>query len=96
MKNIFTIVYAEEKANEASRFIMSKRHEGVQNDSYRYCREMIRRCITENKRHDINYIYVGTSGPQMIVSVTKRRLKRKGPTYIEKKIKFHELLNRYR
>lgn len=86
MENVFTIVYSEEEANEVGQFIMSKGYEGVQNDSYRYCREMIRWCITENKRHNINYIYVGTSGSQMIVSVTKRRLRRKGLTYIEKKI----------
>lgn len=39
MKNIFTIAYSEEEANVIGHFIMSKGYEGVQNDSYRYCRE---------------------------------------------------------
>lgn len=41
MKNIFTIAYSEEEANVIGHFIMSKGYEGVQNDSYRYCREVI-------------------------------------------------------
>lgn len=41
MKNIFTIAYSEEEANVIGHFIMSKGYEGVQNDSYRYCREKI-------------------------------------------------------
>ena len=41
MNNIFTICYSEEEANEIGHFIMSKGYEGVQNDSYRYCRESI-------------------------------------------------------
>ena len=36
MKNIFTIAYSEEEANEIGHFIMSKGYEGVQNDSYGY------------------------------------------------------------
>ena len=42
MNNIFTICYSEEEANEIGHFIMRKGYEGVQNDSYRYCREAIR------------------------------------------------------
>ena len=34
MKNIFTIAYSREEANEIGHFIMSKGYEGVQNDSY--------------------------------------------------------------
>lgn len=41
MRNIFTICYSEEEANEIGHFIMRKGYEGVQNDSYRYCREAI-------------------------------------------------------
>ena len=41
MNNIFTICYSEEEANEIGHFIMRKGYEGVQNDSYRYCREAI-------------------------------------------------------
>lgn len=39
MNNIFTICYSEEEANEIGHFILSRGYEGVQNDSYRYCRE---------------------------------------------------------
>lgn len=38
MNNIFTICYSEEEANEIGHFILSRGYEGVQNDSYRYCR----------------------------------------------------------
>ena len=41
MNNIFTICYSEEEANEIGHFILSRGYEGVQNDSYRYCREAI-------------------------------------------------------
>lgn len=40
MNNIFTICYSEEEANEIGHFIMRKGYEGVQNDSYRYCRDV--------------------------------------------------------
>ena len=51
MNNIFTICYSEEEANEIGHFIMRKGYEGVQNDSYRYCREAIWWAFKETKRH---------------------------------------------
>ena len=95
MKNIFTICYSREEANEVGHFIMSKGYEGVQNDSYRYCDQMIRVALDDNSRHCIGHIYVGVNDCQMIVSKTKRRLRRKGLKYIEKKRMFCKLLSRY-
>lgn len=71
MNNIFTICYSEEEANEIGHFIMRKGYEGVQNDSYRYCREAIWWAFKETKRHHSCFIYVGVRGCQMIVSRTK-------------------------
>lgn len=51
MNNIFTICYSKEEANEIGHFIMRKGYEGVQNDSYRYCREAIWWAFKETKRH---------------------------------------------
>ena len=51
MNNIFTICYSEEEANEIGHFILSRGYEGVQNDSYRYCREAIWWAFKEAKRH---------------------------------------------
>lgn len=93
MRNIFTIAYSTEEANEIGHFIMRKGYEGVQNDSYRYCDLMIDVSFKENERHNIPYIYVGVRGCQMTVSKTKRGLRRNGLKYIEKKRKFYELLS---
>lgn len=74
MNNIFTICYSEEEANEIGHFIMRKGYEGVQNDSYRYCREAIWWAFRQAKRHHSDCIYVGVRGCQMIVSKNKRGL----------------------
>ena len=95
MNNIFTICHSEEEANEVGHFIMSKRYEGVQNDSYRYCNTVIRFAFHEAKRHHTGCIYIGVNSCQMVVSHTKRRLRKNGLKYIEKKRKFHELLSKY-
>lgn len=95
MKNIFTICYSREEANEVGHFIMSKGYEGVQNDSYRYCDLQIRTALDKNSRHCIDHIYVGVKGCQMIVARTRRGLLRKGLKYIEKKRMFYELLSKY-
>lgn len=94
--NIFTICYSRQEANEIGHFIMSKGYEGVQNDSYRYCDLMIQVTLKEAMRHHENCIYVGVCGCQMIVSRTKRGLRRKGLKYIEKKRLFYNLLKNYR
>lgn len=95
MNNIFTICYSEEEANEIGHFIMRKGYEGVQNDSYRYCSLMISASFRKAKRHHSGFIYVGVRGCQMIVSRTKRGLRRNGLKYIEKKRMFYNLLSRY-
>ena len=53
MNNIFTICYSEEEANEIGHFILSRGYEGVQNDSYRYCREAIWWAFKQAKRHHL-------------------------------------------
>ena len=95
MKNIFTICYSREEANEVGHFIMKKGYEGLQNDSYRYCDMAIGWALKNNNRHYVDHIYVGVRGCQMIVAQTKRGLRRKGLRYIEKKRMFYELLERY-
>ena len=93
MKNIFTICYSREEANEVGHFIMGKGYEGVQNDSYRYCDESIQFSLRENSCHNIDHIYVGVRGCQMVVARNKRWLRRNGLKYIEKKRMFYELLS---
>lgn len=93
MKNIFTIAYSEEEANEIGHFIMSKGYEGVQNDSYRYCALAIKTAFHKNKPHNRYCIYIGVGYYSMIVSHTKRCLRRKGMKYIEKKRMFYKLLD---
>lgn len=93
MKRIFTIAYSEEEANEIGHFIMGKGYEGVQNDSYRYCKEAIWWAFKLNNRHHTDYIFIGCTGAQIIISKSKRRLRRKGLKYIEKKRKFYDLLS---
>lgn len=74
--------------------IMSKGYEGVQNDSYRYCREKIWWTFKQAKKHHIDFIYVGVNSYQLVISRTKRGLRRKGFKYIEKKRMFYKLLSR--
>lgn len=93
MKNIFTIAYSEEEANVIGHFIMSKGYEGVQNDSYRYCREVIECAFKRAKKHHIDFIYIGVNSYQLVISNTKRGLRRKGFKYIEKKRIFYKLLD---
>ena len=94
MKNIFTIAYSEEEANVIGHFIMSKGYEGVQNDSYRYCREVIECAFKRAKKHHIDFIYIGVNSYQLVISRAKRGLRRKGFKYIEKKRMFYKLLSR--
>lgn len=95
MNNIFTVAYSREEANEIGHFIMNKGYEGVQNDSYRYCRESIDWAFKQNENHHIYYIFVGVRGCQMVVAQTKRGLIRNGLKYIEKKRMFYKLLKQY-
>lgn len=92
MNKIFTIAYSREEANEIGHFIMGKGYEGVQNDSYRYCDLVIQTALRDNEKHHIDHIYVGVACSQMVVSRTKRGLRRRGLVYIEKKRVFYNLL----
>ena len=91
-KNLFTVSYSDEEANEIGHFIMSKGYEGVQNDSYRYCRESIRYAFSESERHHRRYIYIGCSKGRMVVATSKKVLRKEGAKYIEKKRMFYKLL----
>lgn len=93
MRNIFTVAYSREEANEIGHFIMGKGYEGVQNDSYRYCDESIQFALKENSCHHIDHIYVGVRGCQMVVARSKRWLRRNGLKYVEKKRMFYDLLS---
>ena len=42
MRQIYTLCHFFEEANALGHFIMGKGYEGVQNDSYRYCKEAIK------------------------------------------------------
>lgn len=95
MRNIFTICYSEEEANEVGHFILGRGYEGVQNDSYRYCREAIWWAFKQARRHHSDHIYVGVRGCQMVVSRNKKWLRGNGLKYIEKKRVFYELLEVY-
>lgn len=94
MKMIFTEAHSVEEANKIGHFIMSKGYEGVQNDSYRYCDEAIKAAFGHNKAHHKDCIYVGVGYDSMIVSRTKRGLRRRGLKFIEKKRMFYKLLSR--
>lgn len=42
MRQIYTLCHSFEEANALGHFIMGKGYDGVQNDSYRYCKEAIK------------------------------------------------------
>lgn len=96
MRVIFTKCESLEEADEADelgRFIMSKGYEGVQNDSYRYCKESMSYKLSDNMRHNRNYVFVGADRCQLVVSASKKYMKRRGLKYIEKMRVFKELLD---
>ena len=93
MKQIYTKCHSFEEANALGRFIMSKGYEGVQNDSYRYCKEAIEWALKENKRHHRDYCFVGVNGCCMVVGRHKKQMRRKlSFKYIEKERIFRNLL----
>lgn len=93
MRVIFTKCESLEEADELGRFIMSKGYEGVQNDSYRYCKESMSYKLSDNMRHNRNYVFVGADRCQLVVSASKKYMKRRGLKYIEKMRVFKELLD---
>ncbi|MDD3038837.1 hypothetical protein [Bacteroides sp.] len=96
MKNIFTQCFSIEEADHLGSFLMSRGYEGVQNDSYRYCKLSIERALIDNEKHNRVYIYVGVNGCQMVVGRNKKQMRHKGSyKFIEKKRVFEKLLERY-
>lgn len=93
MRKIFTMCTSIEEADEIGHFIMSKGYEGVQNDSYRYCREEMEFYLKRNRAvHNRNFVFVGANRDMMIVSYCKKIMKKMGLKYIEKPRVFKELL----
>lgn len=93
MRQIYTLCRSLEEANTLGHFIMSKGYEGVQNDSYRYCKESMERALKENIRHYRDYCFVGVNGCQLVVGKNKKEMRRKfSLKYIEKVRVFKELL----
>ena len=94
MRQIYTLCHSFEEANALGLFIMSKGYEGVQNDSYRYCKEAIKWALKDNARHHRDYCFVGVNGCQMVVGKNKKEMRRKfSMKYIEKERMFSELLS---
>ncbi len=93
MRVIFTKCESLEEAEELGHFIMSKGYEGVKNDSYRYCKESMSYLLSDNMRHNRNYVFVGANRAQLVVAASKKYMKRRGLKYIEKMRVFKELLD---
>lgn len=93
MRVIFTKCESLEEADKLGHFIMSKGYKGVQNDSYRYCKESMSYKLSNNIRHNRNYVFVGADTCQLVVSASKKYMKRRGLKYIEKMHVFKELLD---
>lgn len=93
MREIFTRCTSIEEADEIGRFIMSKGYEGVQNDSYRYCKLSMEVALRENKEHNREYLFVGANQAQIVVGKSKRTMRRLGLKYIEKPRVFKVLLS---
>lgn len=93
MKQIYTLCHSFKEANALGHFIMRKGYEGVQNDSYRYCKENIAWALKENIRHYRGYCYIGVNGGCLVVGKNKKEMRRKlSMRYIEKERVFRELL----
>lgn len=95
MRQIYTLCRSLEEADALGHFIMGKGYEGVQNDSYRYCKEAIEWALKENRRHHRDYCFVGINGGCMVVGKNKKEMRRKlSMKYIEKERVFRELLSK--
>lgn len=95
MRQIYTKCTSFEDADSLGHFIMGKGYEGVQNDSYRYCKESIKWALKENHRHHRDYCFVGVNGGRMVVGKNKKEMRRQlSMTYIEKERVFRELLSK--
>lgn len=95
MRQIYTKCYSFEDANAIGYLIMEKGYEGVQNDSYRYCKEAIKWALEENRRHHRDYCFVGVNGGRMVVGKNKKEMRRQlSMKYIEKERIFRELIEK--
>lgn len=93
MKQIYTLCHSFEEANALGHFIMSKGYEGVQNDSYRYCKEQIELALKYNHRHHHDYCFIGVNGGCMVIGKNKKEMRSKlSMKYIEKERVFRDLL----
>lgn len=93
MKQIYTICSSFEEANNLGLFIMGAGFEGVQNDSYRYCKEAIKWALKENSRHHRDYCFIGVNGGRLVVGRNKKAMRRQlSLHYIEKERIFRHLL----
>lgn len=94
MKQIYTLCHSFEEANALGIFIMGKGYEGVQNDSYRYCKEAIRWALKENARHHRDYCFIGVNGGRLVVGRNKKAMRRQlSFSYIEKERIFRKLVS---
>lgn len=94
MRQIYTLCHSFEEANALGHFIMGKGYEGVQNDSYRYCKEAIKWALKENARHHRDYCFIGVNGGRLVVGQNKKAMRRQlSMKYIEKERMFRELLS---
>jgi uncharacterized phage protein (TIGR01671 family) len=95
MRQIYTKCHSFEDANAIGYLIMEKGYEGVQNDSYRYCKEAIKWALKENRRHHRDYCFVGVNGGRMVVGKNKKEMRRQlSMKYIEKERIFRELIEK--
>lgn len=93
MKSIYTQVRTIEEAEALGYFIVRNGYEGVQNDSYRYCRISIERAIMENRRHNRDFCYIGINNSRLVVGRHRRAMRRQGSLkFIEKERVFRKLL----
>lgn len=96
MISIYTQCYSIEDADALGHFICRMGFEGVQNDSYRYCRLMIERAFEKNTRHNRNYCFIGVNGSRLVVGYTQRSMRNQYSfKFIEKERVFREKLLSY-
>lgn len=96
MKKIYTRCRSIEEADALGHFICERGYEGVQNDSYRYCRLSIEIAFKRNARHNREFVYIGVNGYRLVVGYCKRDMRREGSMkFIEKERVFKKLLSRY-
>ena len=94
MKNIYTLCETLEEADALGHFIMGMGYEGVQNDSYRYCKLRMEVAFKDNARHYRNYVFVGVNSFQLVVGKNKREMRKNfSYKYIEKERIFKKLLS---